>query len=252
MNDGQRHESFWDHLEALRGCLLRSIVALAVAIVVAFCLKDWLFSVVLAPSDHNFLTYRMVGAEAPDLRLINTLLTEQLLAHVEVAAYAGLMVAFPYVVWEFIRFVMPALYEGERRKVRGVALASVAMFWVGSLLSYFLLFPFTLKFLAGYSVSAEVEAMISLRSYVETMITMCLCVGIVAEMPVVCRLLASMGLVKSVWMRRLRKQAIVVILIASAIITPTTDAMTMAVVSVPIYGLYEISILIVRITEKKK
>lgn len=244
--------TFWDHLDALRGCLLKCLAVVAAGVVVAFCLKDWLMKLLMAPCHDGFITYRLLRlSPMGEVRLIGTQLTEQLMVHVLMAAYVGLLVALPFVVWQLARFVAPGLYESEHRHL-GVAMAwGALMFYVGTALSYMLLFPLTLRFLAGYSLGGGVEALISVRSYAETLLTMSLAMGLVAEMPACSWLLGRMGLLRARWMRLMRRQAMVAILVAAAIITPTTDALTMAVVALPIYGLYEASIWVVVMTERR-
>ena len=246
---GELTATFWDHLEELRWCILRCLAAAAALGVVAFCLKDWLFAVVLAPRSGDFITYRLMGADAFSLRLVNTGLTEQFMAHMRVAASAGLLLASPYVVYELFRFVAPGLYEGERHAARRVVGAAYAMFLVGAVVCYFLIFPLTVRFLGTYQVSADVENMLTLQSYVDTLLTMTLVFGLVFELPVVSALLAHMGIIDATLMRRYRRHAVVAILVVAAIITPTTDMFTLTVVALPIWLLYEASIWIVRKVE---
>jgi len=238
--------SFWDHLDVLRGVLLRSIVAIVVLAVVAFCFKDPLFAVVLAPCKADFVSYRLLGLPSFSLHLMNTGLTEQLMMHVKVAIYAGLFVASPYWLYELFGFISPALYQQERRLAMRVVGSGYVMFVIGTLLCYFLIFPLTLRFLGTYQVSTAVDNMLTLRSYVDTMITLMLCIGVVFQLPVVCWLLGRMGLINRGMMSRYRRHAIVVILIVAAVITPTTDVLTLLIVSIPIWLLYELSIFIVR------
>lgn len=241
-------QTFWDHLDELRGCILRSLVVVLVLGCVAFCLKDVLFTVVLAPRESGFISYRLLGVEPFAIHLMNTGLTEQFMTHVRVAVYAGLLLASPYVIFELFRFVSPALYQNERHAAVWVVGAAYAMFIVGTLLNYLLVFPLTVRFLGTYQVSPDVDNMLTLQSYVDTLISMSLVMGLVFELPVVCALLGKMGFVSAKAMSRYRRHAIVAILVVAAIITPTTDVFTLFVVSLPIWLLYEASILIVRLT----
>ncbi len=240
--------SFWDHLEVLRGTLIRMIAAVAVLSIAAFCMKDWLFCLVLWPTHADFPTYVWLGAEPFTLHLINTELTEQFMIHMRVALVAGIMAASPYLLYQLFSFVAPALYERERRASVQLVVWAYAMFIIGCVVNYLLVLPLTVRFLGEYSVSADVESLISLTSYVDTMLMLSLVFGIVFELPVVSWLLARFGLLRAEWMRRYRRHAIVVILIAAALLTPTTDAMTLIIVSLPIWMLYETSILIVKRT----
>ena len=238
--------TFWDHLDELRSRLLRCLALTAVLGVVAFALKEPLFDIVLAPRSSDFLTYRLLGVEPFVVGLMNTGLTEQFMIHLKVALYAGLLVASPYVLYQIFAFVSPALYANERRYATQIVGSAYVMFAVGTLLNYLLIFPLTVRFLGTYQVSPDVANMLTLQSYTDTLITMSLLLGLVFELPVVCWILGRMGVLKRSFMREYRRHAVVVILVIAAIITPTTDAFTLSIVSLPIWLLYELSILLVR------
>ena len=226
-------------------------VAVAVVSIVAFLLKDELFSIVLAPRSSDFVTYRLIGVGAFSLHLMNTGLTEQFMIHVRTALYAGLLVASPYILYELFRFVSPGLYQNERRYAFWIVGAAYMMFLFGTLVNYFMVFPLTVRFLGTYQVSPDVANMLTLQSYIDTLLGMSLVLGVVFELPVVCGLLGRMGLLTDGMMSLYRRHAIVAILIVAAIITPTTDVFTLCVVALPIYLLYELSIVIVRFTKIK-
>ena len=238
--------TFWDHLDELRSVIIRAFVVTVVVAVVAFCLKDELFAVVLAPRTSDFITYRLMGVEPFSIHLMNTGLTEQFMIHMKTAFYAGVLVASPYIVYLLFRFISPALYDNERRYATALVSSGYLMFMLGTLLNYFLIFPLTVKFLGTYQVSEDVANMLTLQSYMDTLLMMSLVMGIVFELPVVSWLLSRMGLINAQMMKTWRKHAVVAILIISAIITPTTDAFTLFVVALPIWLLYEVSILIVK------
>ena len=242
--------TFWDHLDVLRSSLIRMAVAVAVLAVAAFVLKEQLFSVVLAPRSSDFVTYRLLGVTPFHLHLMNTGLTEQFMIHMRTALYAGLLAASPYVLYELFRFVSPGLYQNERRYAGWIVGAAYVMFLVGTLVNYFVVFPLTVRFLGTYQVSPDVANMLTLQSYVDTLLGMSLVMGVVFELPVVCGLMGRMGLLNDQWMSDYRRHAIVAILVVAAIITPTTDVFTLFVVALPIYLLYEVSIWIVRITKQ--
>ena len=242
--------TFWDHLDVLRSSLIRMGVAVVVFAVAAFCLKEPLFSVVLAPRSSNFVTYRLLSVDPFTIHLMNTGLTEQFMIHMRTAIYAGLLVASPYILYELFRFVSPGLYQNERRYAVWIVGAAYVMFLLGTLINYFVVFPLTVRFLGTYQVSPDVANMLTLQSYIDTLIGMSLVMGVVFELPVVCGLLGHMGLINSHMMSEYRRHAIVAILIVAAIITPTTDMFTLFVVALPIYLLYELSIQIVRITKR--
>jgi sec-independent protein translocase protein TatC len=240
--------TFWDHLDELRAVLIRILVITAIAAVAAFCLKEELFAVVLAPRSSDFITYRVMGVEPFCINLMNTGLTEQFMIHLRTALYAGVLVALPYILYQLFRFVSPALYDHERRYATVLVGSGYMMFMMGTLLNYLLIFPLTVKFLGTYQVSPDVANMLTIQSYIDTLLMMNFVMGIVFELPVVCWLLGKMGLVTAQIMSQWRRHAVVVILIVAAIITPTTDAFTLFLVALPIWLLYEMSIWIVRIT----
>ena len=238
--------TFWDHLDELRGVIIRALLVTTVAAAVAFCLKEPLFDIVLAPRSGDFITYRLMGVEPFEISLMNTGLTEQFMIHLKTAFYAGLLVASPYIIYLLFGFIQPALYDNERRYATTLVGSGYLMFMVGTLLNYLLIFPLTVRFLGTYQVSPDVANMLTIQSYIDTLLMMSLVMGIVFELPVVCWLLGRMGLINARMMSQWRKHAIVAILIVAAIITPTTDAFTLFVVALPIWLLYELSILIVK------
>lgn len=240
--------TFWDHLDELRRCLIRIIMITIAMGALAFCMKDTLFDIVLAPHNSNFVTYRLLDTEPFTLHLMNTGLTEQFMIHMKTALYAGLLLSSPYVLYVLFGFVAPALYENERRIAIKITMSAYVMFILGTLLNYFLIFPLTVHFLGTYQVSTDVDNMLTLQSYMDTLITMCLVIGVMFELPIVSWLLARMGIINGRMMTLYRRHAIVAIVIVAAIITPTTDVFTLFVVSMPIWLLYELSILIVRMT----
>ena len=238
--------SFWEHLDELRSSLIRMACVIALFAVIAFVMKDELFAVVLAPRSSDFVTYQLLGVDAFSLHLMNTGLTEQFMIHMRTAVYAGLLLASPYVLYELFRFVSPALYQHERRYAVWIVGTAYVMFMVGTLVDYFMVFPLTVRFLGTYQVSPDVANMLTLQSYVDTLLGMSLVMGVVFELPVVCGLLGRMGLINAQMMVAYRRHAIVAILVVAAIITPTTDVFTLFVVALPIYLLYEASVVVVR------
>ena len=252
MSTSKSGGTFWDHLDELRSCIIRILVVTVLLAVLAFCFKEVLFDIVLAPSHDDFISYRLLGVEPFAIHLMNTGLTEQFLIHMKVAFYCGLLMASPFVLYELFAFVSPALYEKERRPAVKVVGCAYAMFILGTAVNYFIVFPLTVRFLGTYQVSPDVTNMLTIQSYADTLISMSLVLGVVFELPVVSWLLALLGVISWEQMARFRKHAVVVILVVAAIITPTTDAFTLFVVALPIWLLYEASILIVRVTRHKK
>ena len=242
--------TFWDHLDELRGVIIRALVVTMLAAAVAFVMKDELFAVVLAPRTSDFITYRLMGVEPFSIHLMNTGLTEQFMVHLKTAMYAGVLVASPYIIYMLFGFIAPALYDNERRYATLLCTSGYLMFMLGTALNYLLIFPLTLKFLGTYQVSEDVANMLTLQSYMDTLLMMNIVMGIVFELPVVSWLLGRMGLINARMMQSLRRHAIVAILIVAAIITPTTDAFTLFLVALPIWLLYEMSIVIVGMTKQ--
>ena len=238
--------TFWDHLDELRSVIIRTLVVTVAAAAVAFCLKEQLFDIVLAPRSSNFITYRLMGVEPFSIHLMNTGLTEQFMIHLKTAMYAGVLVALPYIVYLLFGFISPALYDNERKYATLLCTSGYLMFMLGTLLNYFLIFPLTVKFLGTYQVSPDVANMLTLQSYMDTMLMMNLVMGIIFELPVVSWILGRMGLINAQMMRAMRRHAVVAILVVAAIITPTTDAFTLFIVALPIWLLYELSIFIVK------
>lgn len=260
MGANTENMSFWDHLDALRDALLKSVVVAVACGVAAFCFKEQLFDVILAPQDDGFITYRLLnhvarlaGADPSQpisIRLISTGLAEQFMIHMQTAFCAGFLCASPYILYQLFRFVSPALYEHERRYVVRVVGGGYAMFAVGVAVCYFLIFPLTFRFLGDYQVSSSVENLITLRSYVSAMLTMMLSIGVVFEIPVLSWLFAKLGFLTADFMRKYRRHAIVIILVVAAVITPTSDVFTLSLVALPMWLLYELSIFIVKRTQR--
>lgn len=246
MGDGEL--TFWDHLDVLRGCLLRILAVVVITSIGVFCMKEEIFGIVLAPCHSDFITYRLMEAEDFDLHLINTGLAEQMLIHLKVAMCIGLLVASPYIIYALFSFISPALYDNERRASKILTFWAYLMFIVGVLVNYLLIFPLTVRFLGLYQVSSDIDNMLTISSYIDTLLMLSIAFGIVFEIPVLSWLMAKMGLLKAEWMTRYRRHAFVAILIIAAIITPTPDAITLMIVSLPIWLLYEASILVVRRT----
>lgn len=242
MSDTKQTATFWEHLDELRSCIIRSLLVIVIVAVAAFCFKEDLFHIVLAPRSSDFITYQLLGIAPFAVSLMNIGLTEQFMTHMRVALYAGVLIASPYVLIQLFGFIAPGLYHHERKAAKWIAFSAYTMFILGTLVDYFLIFPLTVRFLGTYQVSPDVANMLTLQSYIDTLIGMSFIMGVVFELPVVCAILGKLGILHRQLMSNYRRHAIVAILIASAIITPTTDAFTLLVVALPIWLLYEISI----------
>ncbi|MBO5699053.1 MAG: twin-arginine translocase subunit TatC [Bacteroidaceae bacterium] len=251
--------SFWDHLDQLRSDVIKMLLAVVVCAIVAFCFKEALFGVILAPQSDSFVTYRLLQAcseyfaptassfMAPvDVVLINTGLAEQFVLHVKTSLWVGFLVASPYIIYLLFHFVTPALYANERKYAARLVLSGFIMFALGVVLTYFLFFPLIFRFLGAYQVSEAVANTVTLTSYLETLMLLCLSMGVVFEIPVLCWFLGKMGLIHARMMSRYRRHAVVALLVLAAIITPTSDVFTLLLVFAPMWLLYEFSILIVR------
>ena len=260
MENDHNNMSFGEHLEVLRKMLLRILAVTTVFAIVVFCFKDWTFRMLLAPSQWDFVTYRYIerflhwiGSSFTfneyHVNLIATELSSQFMTHVTAAFYLGLLAASPYMLYELFRFVTPALYENERKYSVRVAIIVYLLFVVGLLMSYFILFPVAFRFLGTYSVSEIVESNITLHSYISTFTTLTLVMGLVFQLPVIAFFLGKLGVVKSSFLKRYRKHALVVIMVVAAIITPP-DIMTLILVTIPLYLLFEVSILVLKRMEK--
>ena len=244
--------TFWEHLDVFRSSIIKILVATMATGIIAFALKDPLFRLVLAPQDSNFYLWRWVGVEPFSIQLINTGLAEQFLIHMKVALVAGLVCASPYLLYVLFSFVSPALYENERRYSVRITLSAYLMFLLGVLVNYLLVFPLTVRFLGTYQVNNSVANMLTISSYVDTLLMLSLMMGVVFELPVLSWLLAKFGLLRKEWMEAYRRHAFVAILIVAAVITPTSDIFTLLIVSLPIWLLYECSIFVVGRTNKVK
>ena len=216
---------------------------MALFAVLAFIFKDEVFWVIFAPKSPDFLP--VIFGSSPEVQLINTELTRQFVVHMMTSLYVGIIVAAPYIIFELYRFISPGLYENERRYTTPLVIASYFMFMMGILFCYFILFPITFRFLANYQVDTSIQNLISLESYIDTLVFLSLAMGIIFEIPILSWLLGRLDILHRQQMQQYRRHAIVIILIIAAIITPTSDAITLAIVSLPMYLLYEVSILLV-------
>lgn len=248
--------TFGGHLDILRKMLFRiGIVVLALGILI-FCFKQLTFTILLAPHNCNFCTFRFIEHVASelgwdftfstfDVPLISTELSAQFMTHISVSCILAMLLASPYILFELIRFVSPALYEQEKRYSLPVAGIIYFLFILGLLMSYFILFPISFRFLATYQVDESIMNTITLDSYISTFATLTFVMGIVFQLPVILYVCGRMGLVDSNLLCRYRPYALIAIMIVAAIITPP-DIFTLVLVTIPIYALYELSILVLR------
>lgn len=248
--------TFLQHLEELRWHIIKSLGAIVAGAVVAFIFKDFLFDrVILAPNNPGFITNRLLcrladAVNAPVLcinqdpvDLINIKLSGQFTTHLNISIVAGLIMAFPYIFWEFWSFFKPALYEKERKYARGAVSMASLLFLTGILFGYFIITPLSINFLGSYRVSDLVDNQINITSYIGSVTSVALSAGIIFELPIVVFFLARIGVVTPEFMRKYRRHSIVVVLILAAVITPP-DVFSLILVVIPLILLYEVSIFI--------
>lgn len=266
MKEKKSEMSFLEHLEELRWHIIRSFIAIFVFAIVAFVNKTVVFDkIILAPKEQNFLTNRLlckVGKElnlpqlcvsARHFELKNIFMSGQFTAHIKISIIAGIILAFPYIFFEFWRFLRPALYQNERKYARGSVFYVSILFITGVLFGYYIIAPMSVAFLGSYTVSETVGNEINLMSYVTTITNLSLLSGIIFELPVIIYFLSKIGLVTPSFLKKYRRHAIVVILVIAAIITPSADILTQLLVSVPLVFLYEIGISVsARVLRKKE
>lgn len=238
--------TFWDHLEELRGVLFRSVLILFGLFVVLFFFKEFIFdSVVLWPASESFWLYRLLGMKM-NINLINIEVTAQFFIHMKVTFIAAFVIGFPFIVYELWRFIAPALYDNEIHTMKRAFAFGGGLFYTGAAMGYFVVMPLVLLFFNGYQVSEAVVNTFSLGSYISIFSGMVLMMGLLFEFPTVLAVLSHFGIIDKSFLRKYRRHAIVVILILAALLTPTGDPFTMLVVALPLYGLYEGSILVCR------
>lgn len=253
--------TFGGHLEVFRQMLFRILAVAGIIAAVVFCFKDITWQILLAPSEWDFCTYRWLEtamqAVGIDFRfeefhvgMIATDLSSQFMTHITTAVYLGLLGTSPYILYELFRFISPALYENERKYSVQVAGIIYVLFLLGVLMSYFVLFPISFRFLGTYSVSTKVVSNITLDSYISTFVSLTLVMGVVFQLPVIAFFLGKLGIVTSEMLARYRKHSFIVIMLIAAIITPP-DLMTLILVTIPLYLLYEVSIRVVGWVEPK-
>ena len=264
MQRGKDEMSFFEHIAELRTHILRSFLAIGVVGAVAFVNKDFIFNtLIFGPRHPDFITYRALCSFShaaglgegmcftpPAFELITRQLGEVLMQHLYVSFWLGMIGAFPYIFWEFWRFISPGLYEKERKAVRGVVFVCSLLFLAGVAFGYFVIAPFSISFLAGYTLEG-LQVAPTLDSYVTYMTMFTLPMGLVFEMPILGYFLAKIGLIGPAFLRQFRRHAVVVILIIAAIITPP-DVVSQTMVGIPLYLLYEISILVVANIYRKR
>jgi sec-independent protein translocase protein TatC len=257
--------SFLDHLEELRWHLIRSVLAILIIATVAFLFKDFIFDVLLfGPKQKDFITYRWFCSISQTLgqgtsfcieelpfRIQSRTMAGQFSAHLWTSILAGFIVSFPYIVFEFWKFISPGLYENERKNARGFIFIASLLFFIGVLFGYYIVTPLSINFLGNYTVSSEIFNDFDLSSYIGLLRVSVLASGIIFELPIIVYFLTKVGIITPAFLRKNRKISLVVVLSLSAIITPP-DIVSQIIVSIPILILYEVSILISRIVVRNQ
>ncbi len=262
--DSDGEMTFLQHLEALRWHIIRSLLAIIAGAIIAFSFKGIIFDhIILAPNHPDFFTNRLLCrlaelVNAPVLcinqepvELISIRLAGQFTTHITISLVAGLILAIPYVFWEFWSFFRPALYDKEKSYARGAVTMTSLLFLAGVLFGYYLISPLSINFLGSYRVSSLVTNQINITSYIGTITSVVLAGGLVFELPVIVFFLARIGVLTPSFMRKYRRHAIVLIMVLGAIITPP-DVFSLILVAIPLTLLYEVSIFIAARVERKR
>lgn len=259
-NPDQAEMSFVDHLEALRWHIVRSLIAVLIGAIFVFIKIDWVFDhIILGPIENDFVTYtslckfsHWLGAgdalcmPAVNIKMQTTAFSTQFMTSITIAFVAGFIFAFPYVFWEFWRFVKPALTDKELKSTRGAIAFVSFFFFTGALFGFFLLAPFTFSFLSNYTLGTQaiIETKPTLSDYIENLTNITLGTAIAFQLPVVAYVLTRVGLITPNFLKSYRKYAVVAILVIAAVITPSPDWMSQMIVFIPLIMLYELSIIV--------
>lgn len=260
--------SFFDHIDVLRKHLLRSLAVITVFTCIAFYFSDFIWgTVIMGPKDPTFWTYRMmcklveafpsvVGQEfcitKIDAKLINTEMSGQFTLQMNSGIMVGLILGVPYLLFEIWLFIKPALHENERKSASGFVFFASCLFMLGILFGYYIISPLSINFLINFTVDPNIQNTITIDSYLSTVLTLTLGTGIIFQLPVVIFVLSKLGVMTPQFMRKSRRYAAVLILVVAAVVTPTADPYTMMIVALPLFLLYELSIMISANIQRKK
>lgn len=260
--------SFFDHIDILRKHLLRALAVVTLFTLGAFYFSDFIWhSIIMAPKDPNFWTYRMMCKLVEafpsvisqdfcitkiEAKIINTQMAGQFTLLMNSSIVAGLMLGVPYILFEVWLFIKPALLEAERKSASGFVAFASLLFITGVLFGYYIICPMSVNFLINFTVSPDIENTFQIDSYLSTVLTLTIGTGIIFQLPVVIYILSKLGVMTPQFMRKSRRYAAVLILVIAAIVTPTADPYTMLIVALPLFLLYELSIMISANIQKKK
>lgn len=260
---GQAVMTLGEHLAVLRKMVIRVLVVVLCFTIVAFIWKEWVFGVIFAPAKSDFVLYKWINVLLGQLglsslcindfsiQMINTELASQFMTHISMSFYFGLLAASPYVIYKLFEFVRPALYNKEKKYSIPIVFAIYILFSLGLLMNYFIIFPISFRFLGTYQVDTMVVNTISLSSYVSSFTLLSLMMGLVFEVPVLAFILGKLGLIDSTLLSKYRHFAFVGIMVIAALITPP-DIFSLILMTIPLYGLYEASIWVLKCTTPVK
>ncbi len=258
--DGEKEMPFFDHLEELRWHLIRSLLSIVIFGVIIFIFKEFVFgTIIFGPRSESFLTYRLfcqmsehTCMSPPEFEMIATKVGERFLTHLKVSFWLGFILSFPYIFWEFWRFISPGLLDSEKKAAKGIVFSCSFLFFLGVAFGYFIITPFGLKFLTEYTLSSQeiVTESSSLTSYVGYLTNFTIPSGMLFQMPIAVYILSRIGLLTPDLMKKYRRHALVGIIVLAAIITPP-EVVTQILIAIPIFLLYEFSIMISRRAAKK-
>lgn len=258
--EDDKEMTFWDHLEVLRWTIFRVAIALVIFLVLCFIAMPHIFDrFVLGPTTSDFFVYKWLaslgkggGAFMPDfggeyhVDIININVASQFLIHISTSFWFSLVLVFPYLIYEIWKFVSPALFPEEKKGVKTAFLSGTFLFYLGCVVGYCIVFPLTFRFLTQYQIGETITNQISLNSYMSNFIGIVFIMGVVFEIPMLAWILSKMGILKKAFLREYRRMAVVVMLVLAALITPSGDPFTLMVVFLPLYMLYEVSIMVVK------
>lgn len=263
-SESKSEMTFLEHLEELRWHIIRAISAILIFGVLIFLMKTFVFEqLIFAPKSPDFLSYKVICAFSnslglgdrlcfapPAFDIIGVGFGELFITHIKVSLILGFVCAFPFIFWEFWRFIKPGLYDKEKKAARGIVFICSLLFVLGVLFGYYVISPFAVSFLAGYQLPGAISQP-TISSYVNYMVMFTVPAGIIFELPVLVYFLTKIGLVTPDFLKKYRRHSIIGILIIAAVITPP-DVITQILIGFPLYVLYEISILISKRVYRKE
>ncbi|NUM30905.1 MAG: twin-arginine translocase subunit TatC [Bacteroidetes bacterium] len=258
IDNDDKNMSFFEHIDELRSHIIKSLLAIVLFGVLAYIFSDFVVNkVIFGPISKDFITYKILCKLSKDscfegynFKIINTNVTGQFIISLTIAFITGLILAFPYIIYQFWIFLKPALKPKERKKTTGIILISSILFLTGVCFGYFLLSPISLYFMASFNISDQINNTWTMQSYISFMSMLTIATGLIFELPLVMYFLAKLGLITSGFLKKNRRYAILIIVIVAAIVTPP-DVGSQILVSIPLLVLFEIGILVTKRVEKK-